>query len=107
MTCRVHLLSRQREVLSDRAEAREKRLHATRITKTAHLAFGPAGRLVVLLGTVVHACGRLDENLLHTSELGNVGLRRLSLPRPVSSGLPSISIYTLQSMIVRIGKSLW
>src|SRR5471032_349174 len=27
-------------------------------------------------GTVVHACGRFDENVLHMSELGNFSLRR-------------------------------
>ena len=48
---------------------------ATCIAKAAHLAFAPAGRLVAVLGTVVHACGRFDENLLHMSELGNVSLR--------------------------------
>jgi len=76
MTCRVHLMSGQREVLPDRAEAREKRLCVTRIAKAAGLVFAPAGRLVAVLGTVFHACSRLDENVLHMSELGNVSLRR-------------------------------
>ncbi|MGF6852593.1 hypothetical protein OKW29_001479 [Paraburkholderia sp. CI3] len=67
MTCRVHLMPGQREVLPDRAEARKKHLRATRIAKAAHLAFAPAGRLVAILGTVVHACSRFDRNVLHMS----------------------------------------
>jgi hypothetical protein len=39
-------------------------------------AFAPAGRLVAVLGTVVRTCSRLDENVRHMSELGNVSLRR-------------------------------
>jgi hypothetical protein len=46
-------MSGQREVLPDRAEAREKRLRATRVAKAAHLALAPAGRLVAILGAVV------------------------------------------------------
>jgi hypothetical protein len=46
------------------------------VCKTAHLAFAPACRLVAVLGTVVHACNRFDENVLHMSELENVSLRR-------------------------------
>ena len=34
------------------------------------------GWLVAVLGTVVHACSRFDENVLHMSELGNISLRR-------------------------------
>src|SRR5882757_8649 len=59
MTYRAHLMSGQR-------------LRATRIAKAAHLAFAPAGRLAAVPGTVVHACGRFDENVLHMSALGNV-----------------------------------
>jgi hypothetical protein len=51
-------------------------LRATGIAKAAHLAFPPAGRLVTVLGTVVRKCSRLDENVLHMSELRNVSLRR-------------------------------
>ncbi len=74
MTCRVHLMSGQREVLPDWAEAGEECLRATRIAKAAHLAFAPAGRLVAVLGTVVHACSRFDEDVFYMSELGNVSL---------------------------------
>jgi hypothetical protein len=75
MTCRVYP-SGQSEVLPDWAGAREKRLRATRIAKDAHLAFAPAGRLVAVLGTVVHACGRFYENVLYMSEFRNISLRR-------------------------------
>jgi hypothetical protein len=51
-------------------------LPSTRIAKAAHLAFSPAGRLIAVLGTVVHACSGFDENVLYLSELGNVSLRR-------------------------------
>ena len=76
MICRVHLMSGQRELLLDRVEAREKRLRATRIAKTEHLAFSPAGWLVAVLGAVVHARSRFDENVLHMSEFGNFSFCR-------------------------------
>jgi hypothetical protein len=53
VTCRVHLMSGQCEVLLDRAKTQKKRLRATHIAKAAHLAFAPASRLVAVLGTVV------------------------------------------------------
>ncbi|MDB5789507.1 MAG: hypothetical protein JWQ50_9422 [Caballeronia mineralivorans] len=74
MTCRVHLMSGQREVLPDQSMKETPACDAHR--EAAHLVFAPAGRLVAVLGTVVHACGRFDENVLHMSELGNVSLRR-------------------------------
>jgi hypothetical protein len=52
MTCRVHLMSGQREVLPDWGDAWEKRLRATRIAKAAHLAFAPVCRLVAVLGVL-------------------------------------------------------
>jgi len=57
-------------VLPNRTEAREKGVSPCPVAKAAHLAFSPSGGLVVVLGTVVHACSRLDENVLHMSELG-------------------------------------
>jgi hypothetical protein len=49
-------------------------VRATRIAKAAHLAFAPTGRPVAVLGTVVHACSRFDEDVLRMSELGDVSL---------------------------------
>jgi hypothetical protein len=100
MTCCVHLMSGQREVLPDWAEAREKRLSATRIAKAAHapkevplgdVAFAPAGRLTAVLGTVVHACSRFDEHVLHVSELRNVSPRRRIAAQLVTRGLSGVS----------------
>jgi hypothetical protein len=76
MMCRAHLMSWKREVLTDRSEARRKSLLATRLAKAAHLASAPTGRLVAVLGAVVHACGRFDENVLYLSKLRDITLRR-------------------------------
>jgi hypothetical protein len=87
MTCRVHPMSGQREVLPDRAKAREKRLRTTRLAKAAHLAFASAGWRVAVLGTVVHTCSRFDENVLHMCKLGNVSLRRRLAAQRVGNDL--------------------
>ncbi|MDR6413255.1 UNVERIFIED_ORG: hypothetical protein ABIC62_006690 [Burkholderia sp. 1595] len=40
------------------------------------MAFAPTGWLVTVLGAVVYACGRFDENVLYLSELRNISLHR-------------------------------
>jgi hypothetical protein len=64
-------MSGQREVLPNWAEALEERLRATRIAKAAHLAFSPAGRLVVVLSPVVHACSSDNNSLSRLVKAGS------------------------------------
>jgi hypothetical protein len=52
-----------------------------RLAKSAHLAFPPTGRLVAVLGAVVHACGRIDENVLYLSKLRDISPRRRAMSR--------------------------
>ena len=54
MTGRFHPVPWQREVLTNRAEAAEKRLRAPWVPKTLHLTFTPARGLVTVFGAVVH-----------------------------------------------------
>ena len=75
ITCRVHLMSRKRKVLTNRAEARKKCLRATRFAKAAHLALAPSGRLVAVLGAVVHACSGFHEDVLYLGEFRNISFR--------------------------------
>lgn len=65
-------MSRQREVLPNRTEAREKRLSSRPVAKATYLAFASSGGLVAILSAVVHARSRFDEYMLHMSELGNI-----------------------------------
>ncbi|BFG79802.1 hypothetical protein PTKU46_78360 [Paraburkholderia terrae] len=84
VTCRVH---GQREVLPDRAEVSEKFLRATRVAKAAHLALAPARWLVAILGAVVHASSRFDEDVLYLSEFRNLSLRRRITAQLIGSDL--------------------
>lgn len=52
------------------------------------------GRLVAGLGTIVHACSRLDENVVHMSELRNVRLRRRTAAQPVGQDLVRHGVLT-------------
>jgi len=42
---------------------------AHRIAKTTHLALALAGRLVAVLGAIVHACSRFDQHVMITRTL--------------------------------------
>jgi len=46
-----------------------------RLAKAVHLVFAPTGRLEAVLGAVVHACGRFDEDVLYPIELRNISLQ--------------------------------
>ena len=55
----------EREMLSDRPEAREECLRAFRVAKAAHAALAFACRLVAVLGAIVEPGCRFDEHVLH------------------------------------------
>ncbi len=59
----------QGEVLADRPEAREESLSALRVAKSPHASFAFAGRLMVVLGAVVHAGSGLYEHVLDVGDL--------------------------------------
>lgn len=64
----------QGEVLADRPEAREESLSALRVAKSPHASLAFAGRLMAVLGAVVHAGGGLHEHVLDVGELRDASL---------------------------------
>jgi len=88
----------EREVLPNRPEAREKFLRAFRVMKAAHATLAFACRLVAVLCTVVQACSRFDENVLHMSERRNVSLRRRIAAQLVGDDLARHRVQTQQAL---------
>lgn len=68
MAGRLHSVSGPREVLTDRAEARQECLRAAWIAETLHLALTPARGLMTVFSAIVHPGGRLYEDMLYTGE---------------------------------------
>ncbi len=64
----------QGEVLADRPEALEERLSACQVAKPPHASLAFAGRLMAVLGAVVHAGSGLHEHVLDVGELRDAGL---------------------------------
>ncbi len=64
----------QGKVLADRPEALEESLSACRAAKSSHASLAFAGRLMTVLGTVVHAGSSLHEHVPDVAEFGNIGL---------------------------------
>jgi hypothetical protein len=60
-----HSVTRQGEVLPDRAEACEEGLSADWIATSTHRAFTTTRRLMTVLCTIVDPRGRLHEHVLH------------------------------------------
>jgi hypothetical protein len=65
----------QCEMLTDWTKAAEECLRESWIVKAAYLALAPAGQLMAIFGTVVHARSRLDEHMLY---VGFFAIRKAS-----------------------------
>lgn len=63
----------EREVLSDRLEAREKFLCAFKTAKAPHTSLAFARRLVAILCAVVQSGCSFDEYVLHVRKLWDLG----------------------------------
>ncbi len=74
MAGRVHPVPGQYEVLTDRTEAREKRLRASGISEALHLAFAPACRLVTVFRTVIDPGRSFHEDVLPPASSGSSAL---------------------------------
>lgn len=72
MSGRFHAVPVQREVLTDRTEARQKCLRAAWVTETLHLALTPASGLMTILSAVVHPGRGLHKDVLYAGELRHV-----------------------------------
>lgn len=73
MNCRFHPISGQREVPPDKAET--KKMPAFDAHRECRKSGGRAASwLVAVLGTVVHTCDRLRENVPRMSELAKISL---------------------------------
>lgn len=62
------------EVLADQPEALEESLSARRVAKPSHASLAFAGRLMAVLGAVVHAGSGLHEHVLDVGERRDVSL---------------------------------
>ncbi|UIY61585.1 hypothetical protein [Burkholderia cepacia] len=65
-------MTTEREVLANRSEARQECLRPLRQSKAAHASLEFALWLMTVLGTVVHARSRSDENMLILASSGSV-----------------------------------
>jgi hypothetical protein len=63
-------------VLPDRTEARQERLCTIGQSETAHAALAFTRGLMTVLGTVVNACSRFDEDVLHVRQFRDFSFRR-------------------------------
>ncbi|VWB32824.1 collagenase [Burkholderia lata] len=71
----VQQMSLEPKVLPDRTEARQKSLRSFRVTEPAHAPLALTGRLMTILGPVIHACSSIDEHVFDAGQLGDLGLR--------------------------------
>ncbi len=62
-------MSRGREVLPDRTEARQEHLRSSRHLKAAHAPLAFAHGLMTVLGAIVQARSLIDENVFHVREI--------------------------------------
>lgn len=74
-------LQRSSEVAEDRSadasgRSMKESLRAARIAKATLLALTATDWLMAVLGSVAHACGRFEENVLNLSALRNISLSR-------------------------------
>jgi hypothetical protein len=76
MAGRVHPVAWQGEVLTDRTEAREKCLRASRVAKSLQMTLAPTRGLMAVLRTVVHTGTALHEYVLHADQFGDLCLCR-------------------------------
>jgi hypothetical protein len=65
ITGRLDPVSRQAEVLTNRAETREKRLRARQVPQALHLTFTPTRGLVTVFRAVINPGRCLDEDRFH------------------------------------------
>ena len=65
-------MTTEREVLANQSEARQECLRPLRQSKAAHASLEFALWLMTVLGTVVHARSRSDENMLTLASSGSV-----------------------------------
>jgi RNA-directed DNA polymerase len=72
----LHLVPRQGEMLTDRAEAGEKRLSTPGIAKALHLALAPACGLVAVFRAVIDPGRRFHEYMFHAGQFGQLRLCR-------------------------------
>lgn len=68
-------MSLEREVLPDRSEAREKRLGALWVAKSAQAPLTFTRWLMAIFGPIVHAGCSLDEHVFDVCQRGDPGLR--------------------------------
>ena len=66
-------MARQREVLPDRLETREKFLCAFRVAKAAHTTLAFARWLVIVLRLIVQPGNRFSERVLHVHKRRDLG----------------------------------
>jgi len=64
----------ERKVLADGAEARKETLRAGRIAESTHAPLALPCGLMTVLGPIVHAGSRFDEDMLDASQGGDPGL---------------------------------
>lgn len=84
---RAQQMSLESEVLPDRSEAREKRLGALGVAKSAQAPLTFTRRLMAIFGPVVHPGRSLDEHVFDVCQFGNPGLRGRITAQLVSDDL--------------------
>ena len=80
-------MAREREVLADGTEAREKRLRALRQAKASHAPLALTGGLMAVFGAIVHAGTGLHEHVPHVRKLQDLGFRGWTAAQLVGNDL--------------------